>query len=68
LRPRRSILASSTKEAPVAKVINCACGETIRGETENEVLDNAEEHVRETHADMADQFPRETLAGMVEDD
>jgi predicted small metal-binding protein len=52
----------------VAKVINCACGATIRGETEDEVLDNAEQHVREAHADMADQFPRETLAGMVEDD
>jgi hypothetical protein len=52
----------------VAKVINCACGETIRGETEKEVLDNAEEHVRTAHADMADQFPRETLAGMIEEE
>jgi predicted small metal-binding protein len=32
-------------------MINCACGETIRGETEEEVLDNAEEHVRTAHAD-----------------
>jgi predicted small metal-binding protein len=52
----------------VAKVINCACGATIRGESEDEVLDNAEEHVREAHAEMADEFPRETLAGMVEDE
>ena len=52
----------------MAKVINCACGETIRGESEDEVLDNAEAHVREVHADMADQFPRETLAGMVKDE
>jgi predicted small metal-binding protein len=52
----------------MAKAINCACGETIRGETEDEVLDNAEEHVREKHAEMADQFPRETLAGMVVDE
>jgi len=51
----------------MAKVINCACGETIRGESEDEVLDNAEQHVREQHAEMADQFPREKLAGMVED-
>ncbi|HEY2939750.1 MAG TPA: DUF1059 domain-containing protein [Gaiellaceae bacterium] len=49
-------------------MINCACGETIRGETEEEVLDNAEEHVRTAHADTADQFPRETLAGMIEED
>ncbi len=52
----------------MAKVINCACGVTIRGETEGEVLDNAEEHVRTDHADMAHQFPRETLAGMIEDE
>jgi predicted small metal-binding protein len=52
----------------MAKAINCACGETIRGETEDEVLDNAEEHVRTDHAEMADQFPRETLAGMVIDE
>jgi hypothetical protein len=32
------------------------------------VLDHAEEHVRTAHADMADQFPRETLAGMVKDE
>jgi predicted small metal-binding protein len=51
----------------MAKMINCACGATIRGETEEEVLDNAEQHVREAHAEMADQFPRETLAGMVEE-
>jgi predicted small metal-binding protein len=51
----------------MAKVINCACGETIRGETEDEVLDNAEAHAREVHPDMVDQYPREKLAGMVED-
>jgi predicted small metal-binding protein len=52
----------------VAKVINCACGEAIRGESEDEVLDRAEQHVRDVHADMADQFTRETLAGMVQDE
>ena len=52
----------------MAKKIDCACGETIRGETEEEVLDNAEAHVQEVHTDMADQFPRETLAGMVQDE
>jgi predicted small metal-binding protein len=52
----------------MAKVINCACGETIHGETEDEVLDKAERHVQHVHADMADQFPRETLARMVRDE
>ena len=56
------------EDEAMAKVVNCACGQTIRGETEDEVLDNAEEHVRTAHADLADQFPRETLAGMVENE
>jgi predicted small metal-binding protein len=49
----------------MAKVINCACGETVRGDTDEEVLAKAEEHVSAAHADMADQFPRETLAAMI---
>ena len=52
----------------MAKMINCPCGETMRGETEDQVLDRAEQHVQEVHADMADQFPCETLAGMVQDE
>ena len=52
----------------MAKMINCPCGETMRGETEEEVLDRAEQHVQEVHADMADQSPREPLAGMVQDE
>jgi hypothetical protein len=52
----------------MAKVINCACGATIRGETDDEAVALAEEHVRTEHPDMVDQFPRETLAGMVEDE
>jgi predicted small metal-binding protein len=52
----------------VAKVINCACGETIRGESEDEVVASAEDHVRDVHPDMVDEFPREALVGMVEDE
>lgn len=49
----------------MAKLIECACGATVQGETEDEVLDKAEQHVRTEHADQADQFPREKLATMV---
>ena len=51
----------------MAKVINCMCGASVQGETEDEVLDKAEQHVRSEHADQADQFPREKLATMVQD-
>jgi predicted small metal-binding protein len=67
MKPGIISAATHQRRDEMAKVINCACGATIRGETEDEVLDNAEEHVRTAHPDMVDQFPRKTLAGMVED-
>jgi hypothetical protein len=51
----------------MAKVINCVCGASVQGETEDEVLDKAEQHVQAEHPDQADQFPREKLATMVTD-
>ena len=51
----------------MAKVINCVCGASVQGETEDEVLDKAEQHVQADHADQAEQFPREKLATMVRD-
>lgn len=51
----------------MAKVINCMCGASVQGESEDEVLDKAEQHVRANHADQADQFPREKLATMIQE-
>ena len=33
----------------MAKVINCDCGFTIRGDTEDELVTNAQAHGREVH-------------------
>jgi hypothetical protein len=43
-------------EAPMAKVIDCPCGEQIRGETEDETLRRAEQHVLDKHPEAADEF------------
>ena len=51
----------------MAKVINCVCGASVQADTVDEVLDQAEAHVKAEHADQADQFPREKLATMVQD-
>ena len=34
----------------MAKVINCDCGVVVRGETDDELVDNAQKHAREAHA------------------
>jgi predicted small metal-binding protein len=48
----------------MAKRIDCECGHTVRGETDEELLDNAEEHVRTAHPEMVGQMTREQLLAM----
>jgi predicted small metal-binding protein len=52
----------------MAKVINCDCGYTVRGETDDEVVDNAEAHIESEHPDMAAQLSREELLAMAEEE
>lgn len=33
----------------MAKVINCDCGVTVRGETDDELVENAQQHAKEAH-------------------
>ncbi len=33
----------------MARVIHCDCGFTVRGETDDELLANAQKHAREVH-------------------
>ena len=51
----------------MSKVVNCQCGETVRGESEDEVLANAEAHVQQDHPELVGKISREDLAAMVEE-
>jgi predicted small metal-binding protein len=51
----------------MAKVINCDCGYTVRGETDDELVQNAEAHIQSDHPDMVGQMSREQLLGMAEE-
>jgi predicted small metal-binding protein len=48
----------------MAKQIDCECGETVRGETDDELVANAEEHIRDKHPEMVGSMSREQLLGM----
>jgi predicted small metal-binding protein len=50
----------------VAKQVNCPCGKTIRGETDDELVTNVEEHVRTDHPDQVGQPSREDILAMAE--
>ena len=48
----------------MAKKIDCPCGETVQGETDDELVANAEAHMRDKHPDMVGTMSREQLIGM----
>jgi predicted small metal-binding protein len=51
----------------MAKVINCECGYVVRGESDDELVAKAENHIRESHPDMVGKLSREDILGMAED-
>jgi predicted small metal-binding protein len=52
----------------MARVINCECGQVIRGESDEELVSKAEVHVNENHPDLVGKLSREDLLGMAEEE
>lgn len=52
----------------MGKLINCECGYVVRGETEEELLANAERHIQAHHPDLVGTISRDDLLGMSEED
>ncbi len=48
----------------MSKEINCDCGETVRGETDDELVANTEAHVESAHPEMVGQMSREQILAM----
>jgi predicted small metal-binding protein len=51
----------------MSKVINCECGETVSGETDDELVANVEEHVEARHPEMVGTMSRDQILGMAEE-
>lgn len=51
----------------MAKLINCECGHVVRGETDEELLANAESHIQSAHPDLVGKLSREDLLAMAEE-
>jgi predicted small metal-binding protein len=53
----------------MGKHIDCECGETVRADTDDELVLRVEEHVARDHPDLVGKLTREDVLGMaVEDD
>ena len=50
----------------MAKRIKCTCGKIVRGENDEELLANADEHIRTDHPDMVGKISHEDLLAMAE--
>jgi len=59
--------ATDRRRLEMARMISCECGRTIRGETDEEVVANAEAHVREDHPDLVGSITRDDLLAMAEE-
>ena len=50
----------------MAQKVDCPCGETIRGESDEELVSNVEQHVQEHHPDMVGSMSRDQILGMAQ--
>jgi predicted small metal-binding protein len=51
----------------MAKLVNCECGQVVRGETDDELVRNVEAHVVEHHPDLVGKMTREDMLAMAEE-
>jgi hypothetical protein len=51
----------------MAKLINCECGQVVRGETDDELIAAAEEHIDGNHPELVGKVSRDDLLAMSEE-
>jgi hypothetical protein len=51
----------------MAKLINCECGEVVRGDTDEELVDNAMSHIDRNHPELVGKVSRDDLLAMSEE-
>jgi predicted small metal-binding protein len=48
----------------MAKAVDCPCGVTVRGETDDELVTNVEQHVQSDHPDLVETMTRDKILEM----
>jgi hypothetical protein len=52
----------------MARQIDCPCGETVRGEDDDDLVAKTEAHIDERHPEMVGTMSREQILGMAKDE
>jgi predicted small metal-binding protein len=50
----------------MARQITCECGQIIRGDTEDELVDLTRAHLRSEHPQLADRITRDEIVALIE--
>jgi predicted small metal-binding protein len=51
----------------MAKLINCESGQVVRAESDDDLVANAERHIRQAHPELVGKVSREDLLGMAQE-
>ena len=51
----------------MAKLINCECGYVVRGDDDEDLLRNADAHIRGNHPELVGKLSRDDLLAMSEE-
>lgn len=57
LRPRRRTV----------KAVHCPCGTVIEAETDDELVEKTQQHVREDHPELESEYTREKILSIAQD-
>jgi predicted small metal-binding protein len=52
----------------MGKVVNCECGQTVRAESDDDLVAQVEAHVQQVHPEMVGKFSRDDILGMAEEE
>lgn len=51
----------------MSKVINCECGEVVRADSDDQLVQKVELHVQAAHPELVGKMSREDVLGMAEE-
>ena len=52
----------------MSRVINCECGQVIRGADDDELVTRAQQHVDDNHPELVGKLTRDDFLGMAEEE
>lgn len=52
----------------MGKVINCECGQTVRAESDDDLVAQVETHVQRDHPELVGKLSRDDILGMAEEE